>query len=112
MSAVSPIIGNILRQNSSQHPCIYLKGVEFKQIQSLLTFIYQGQVFLEPEDINDFLEIGKDLNIIGMSAIEMPDSICEQQLSVIEDSMQDIKEKKENIKMETVVEPFLEDEDS
>jgi len=74
ISAISPILRNILRNNSITNPCIYLRGVKFKELENLLNFVYQGEVCIEEEDINSFLEVGKELQIKGMAAVQKLDS--------------------------------------
>ena len=40
ISAMSPVLRNILKQNSNQHPLIYLKGIKFEELNNLISFIY------------------------------------------------------------------------
>ena len=44
ISACSPFFRNVLRQNPHQHPLLYMRGVSFTDLQSVLTFMYQGEV--------------------------------------------------------------------
>ena len=44
ISACSPFFRQVLRQNPHQHPLLYMKGVNFTDLQSVLTFMYQGEV--------------------------------------------------------------------
>ena len=44
ISACSPVLRNILKQNQNPHPMIYLRRVKFKDLQNLLNFMYQGEV--------------------------------------------------------------------
>ena len=46
IAACSPFFRNILRKNSHQHPLLYLKGVKYKELISVLNFMYQGEVSL------------------------------------------------------------------
>ena len=46
ISACSPFFRNVLRQNPHQHPLLYMRGVNFTDLQSVLTFMYQGEVSL------------------------------------------------------------------
>ena len=38
ISAMSPVLRNILKQNSNQHPLIYLKGIKFEELNNLVLF--------------------------------------------------------------------------
>ena len=67
ISACSSVIRNILKQNQNPHPLIYLRRVKYKDLQNLLTFMYQGVVNVAEEDLSSFLEVAEDLNIRGLS---------------------------------------------
>merc|ERR1719186_331674 len=67
ISSRSPVLRNILKQNTSQHPVIYLKGVRYQHLQQLLNFIYRGECYIATEDIESFMEVAEDLKIIGLS---------------------------------------------
>ena len=47
ISSCSPFFKNILKNNPHQHPLIYLKGIKFEQLQSVLKFVYLGQTEVE-----------------------------------------------------------------
>ena len=57
ISAFSPVLSNILKLNPNPHPLIYLRRVKFRNLQSLLHFMYQGQVDIAEEDLSSFLEV-------------------------------------------------------
>ena len=57
----------ILEQNLSHHPFIYLWGIKYNDLYNLLNFIYQGHVYIPEENITNFLEIGKELEISGIT---------------------------------------------
>merc|ERR1711892_1630645 len=44
LSACSSFFHNILRRNPHQHPLLYLKGVKISALQSVLNFMYHGEV--------------------------------------------------------------------
>ena len=44
LSACSPFFREIFKQNPHQHPLLYMRGVNFTDLQSVLTFMYQGEV--------------------------------------------------------------------
>merc|ERR1712211_158403 len=48
LSACSPFFRNILRRNPHQHPLLYLKGVKYKELLSVLDFMYEGEVNVAP----------------------------------------------------------------
>ena len=44
LSACSSFFHSMLRRNAHQHPLIYMKGIKFSDLQSVLCFMYQGEV--------------------------------------------------------------------
>merc|ERR1712025_633624 len=67
MSACSPFFRNMLRRHPHQNPLIYLKGVLFNDLQSVLTFMYHGEVNISQEDLNSFLAVAEDLKVKGLT---------------------------------------------
>jgi len=67
LSACSPWFRNVLRQNPHQHPLLYLKGVKYKELVSVLNFMYQGEVNVAQEELNSFLAVAEDLRVKGLT---------------------------------------------
>jgi hypothetical protein len=67
LSACSPFFRSILKQNPHQHPLLYLKGVEFTDLQSVLNFMYHGEVNVAQEELNSFLAVAEDLQVKGLT---------------------------------------------
>jgi len=67
LSACSPFFRNILRRNPHQHPLLYLKGVKFTDIQSVLNFMYHGEVNVAQEELNSFLAVAEELRVKGLT---------------------------------------------
>ena len=67
LSACSPFFRSVLKQNPHQHPLLYLKGVEFSDLQSVLNFMYHGEVNIAQEDLNSFLSVDEDLQVKGLT---------------------------------------------
>ena len=44
VSACSPFFRNVLRRNPHQHPLLYLKGIQKRELQAILNFMYHGEV--------------------------------------------------------------------
>merc|ERR1719186_2499389 len=44
ISSFSQLFRNLLKLDQSQHPIIHLMGVTYKELQSILNFMYQGEV--------------------------------------------------------------------
>jgi len=67
LSACSPFFRSILRQNPHQHPLLYLKGVQFTDLQAVLNFMYHGEVNVAQEELNSFLSVAEDLQVKGLT---------------------------------------------
>ena len=67
LSACSPFFKDVLRKNPHQHPLLYLRGIKFRDIQSILQFMYHGEVNVAQEDLNSFLSISEELKVKGLT---------------------------------------------
>jgi len=67
LGACSPFFRTMLRRNTHQHPMIYLRGVQFSDLQSVLNFMYQGEVNIAQEELNSFLAVAEDLRVKGLT---------------------------------------------
>ena len=67
LSACSPFFRNVLRKNPHQHPLLYLKGVKYQEMLSVLNFMYQGEVNVAQEELNSFLAVAEDLRVKGLT---------------------------------------------
>ena len=67
LSACSPWFRNVLRKNPHQHPLLYLKGVKYQELISVINFMYQGEVNVAQEELNSFLAVAEDLRVKGLT---------------------------------------------
>jgi len=67
LSACSPFFRSILKKNPHQHPLLYLKGVKFKELVSVLNFMYMGEVNVAQEELNSFLSVAEELRVKGLT---------------------------------------------
>jgi len=67
LSACSPFFRNVLRRNPHQHPLLFLKGVKYKELLSVLNFMYMGEVNVAQEELNSFLAVAEDLRVKGLT---------------------------------------------
>eukprot|EP00092_Neocalanus_flemingeri_P013041 GFUD01014053.1.p1 GENE.GFUD01014053.1~~GFUD01014053.1.p1 ORF type:complete len:339 (+),score=79.24 GFUD01014053.1:46-1017(+) len=67
LAACSPFFRNVLRRNPHQHPLLYLKGVKYTDLQSVLSFMYHGEVNVAQEELNSFLAVAEELKIKGLT---------------------------------------------
>jgi len=67
LAACSPFFRNVLRRNPHQNPLLYLKGVKYTDLQSVLNFMYHGEVNVAQEELNSFLAVAEDLRVKGLT---------------------------------------------
>jgi len=81
LSACSPFFRNVLRRNPHQHPLLYLKGVKYSELISVLNFMYMGEVNVAQEELNSFLAVAEDLRVKGLTQnnAEAPTKVAPKQ---------------------------------
>merc|ERR1712142_177440 len=67
LSSCSNFFKKVLKNNPHKHPLIYLKGVEFLNLQSIVKFMYLGQAEVEQNNLEDFMDVAQELEISGLS---------------------------------------------
>jgi len=83
LSACSPFFRNVLRRNPHQHPLLYLKGVAFNDLQSVLNFMYHGEVNVAQEELNSFLTVAEDLKVKGLTQSQQGSQVRKQESSTL-----------------------------
>ena len=66
LSSCSPVLKALLLNLSHTHPLLYMRGMDMEDIGLLLKFIYTGEVSLEKEKLESFLDLGNELQISGL----------------------------------------------
>ena len=56
-----------MRRNPHQHPFLYLKDVKYKELLSVINFMYLGEVSVAQDELNSFLNIAEDLRVKGLT---------------------------------------------
>ena len=67
LSACSPVLRKIIDNNPSQHPVIYLRGIQSHEIESILQFMYLGEGKFYYERMGEFIKVAKDLEVKKIS---------------------------------------------
>ena len=60
----------IKKLSGKPNPAIYLRGIEHKDIQNILEFMYVGEVNVAQEDLDSFLAAAQDLCIKGLTTTQ------------------------------------------
>jgi len=74
LSACSPFFKTMLRRNKHEHPLLYLRGIKYTDLVSVLNFMYHGEVSVAQEDLNSFLSVAEDLKVKGLTQNGSPAS--------------------------------------
>ena len=67
LSASSKVFHNLLRKYKHPNPLLYMRGISSKQFAYIVDYVYQGEVNVFQKDLDDFLDIAKDLKIKGLT---------------------------------------------
>ena len=67
MAACSPFFKKIFQCNPHPHPLLYLKDITVSHLQSVLDFMYHGEVFIVQENIDSFLAVAQELKVKGLT---------------------------------------------
>ena len=68
LTACSGYFGSILKRSTHPHPLLCLEGVSSAQLSHILQYIYNGEIMLNQEDVEQFLTIAKRLRLQGLTS--------------------------------------------
>ena len=104
----SPVFSNLLLKVKKQpQPLIYMRGMKSGDLKTLMDFLYLGEATLQEEDVENFLELGREFQLKGLTE-SLPDlretlplTKKKQKFEKIEKGSEnfDIDEKQENGKL-------------
>ena len=63
LSACSPVFRDILKKEKNSNHIMYLRGIQYSEIESILQFIYLGEATFYEERMDEFLAVAKSLEI-------------------------------------------------
>merc|ERR1719318_677456 len=69
LSAGSKFFCEIFKKAKHPNPFIYLKGIQKVELEYIIDFLYNGEASIAQEDLNKFLETGRDLQVKGLQNI-------------------------------------------
>ena len=69
LAGSSPILKDILKNTNQYNPLVYMRGVPAKDLVSIVDFIYHGEVSILQEDLNNFLALGEELQLKGITGM-------------------------------------------
>ena len=63
LSACSPVFKDILKKDNNSSPIVYLRGIQYPEMESIIQFIYHGETTFLNERMDEFLSVAKSLEI-------------------------------------------------
>ena len=66
LATSSPFFQSPLKRNKHAHPLIYMRGVKFENLLSIVDFIYLGETKIYQEQLDSFLGIAEELQLKGL----------------------------------------------
>lgn len=72
LSACSPYFRKLLKANPCEHPIVILRDVRAEDVESLLRFMYNGEVHIGQEQLSDFLKTAQLLQVRGLADVTNP----------------------------------------
>merc|ERR1739838_639689 len=63
LSAFSPVFKAILKKEKNTDQIIYLRGIQYLEMESIMQFIHLGEATLHKERMDEFLSVAKSLEI-------------------------------------------------
>lgn len=73
----------MFQHNPYKHPIIILQGVSLFALQTLLTFIYNGEVNVTQEFLPELLKAAESLKIKGLSVVEDSQPEAEEHAEIL-----------------------------
>lgn len=61
-----------LQENPCQHPIVILKDVHNTELEALLNFMYQGEVYISQDRLSSFLRTAEILQVRGLTGASAP----------------------------------------
>uniref|UniRef100_A0A2P2IBL5 Zinc finger and BTB domain-containing protein 44-like n=1 Tax=Hirondellea gigas TaxID=1518452 RepID=A0A2P2IBL5_9CRUS len=69
LASCSDFFSTVLKENHSEHPIIFLRDVNFWELEAIMDFIYNGQVNIMQEQLPGFIRTAEALQIKGLAAV-------------------------------------------
>nr|XP_036221590.1 uncharacterized protein LOC106622921 isoform X1 [Bactrocera oleae]XP_036221591.1 uncharacterized protein LOC106622921 isoform X1 [Bactrocera oleae]XP_036221592.1 uncharacterized protein LOC106622921 isoform X1 [Bactrocera oleae]XP_036221593.1 uncharacterized protein LOC106622921 isoform X1 [Bactrocera oleae]XP_036221594.1 uncharacterized protein LOC106622921 isoform X1 [Bactrocera oleae]XP_036221595.1 uncharacterized protein LOC106622921 isoform X1 [Bactrocera oleae] len=82
LSACSPYFRKLLKSNPCKHPIVILRDVYSEHMECLLSFMYNGEVNIRQDQLQDFLKTAHMLQIRGLT--DVSDNYCSPEFNFAE----------------------------
>merc|ERR1712129_543162 len=84
LSTCSPFFQNILKKNQSNNMVLYLSGTNYKDLSSILKFVYLGECDVPMNEVENFLFTARSLKVDDLQEVKGTNTQClvEKSISV------------------------------
>ena len=73
LSTCSPVFKDIIKKEKNSSTIMYLRGIQFSELESIMQFIYLGEATFYEERMDEFLAVAKSLEIKELCNAETDD---------------------------------------
>ena len=87
LSACSSVLKTILLGNHHPHPLVFLRGVKYQHLRSFLEFVYQGEVQIVKEGIEEFLAVARNLGVKELNRTILGDNERKKESNFLDTSV-------------------------
>ena len=70
LAASSSFFHEVLGRSTHAHPLIYMRGVKSNDLLAIISFIYCGEVNIEEQCLDSFLDLAEELDLRGLSGYQ------------------------------------------
>ena len=74
LASTSPFFMNLLGKSSHPQPLIYMRGVLYEDLVGLVDFLYTGETSILQENLNRFLALAQELQLIPCFSVVLENS--------------------------------------
>ena len=69
----SPFFLNLLKRNKHPHPLVYMRGLKYEDLLSIMDFLYNGEANVHQENLDSFLGMADKLQLKGLKKKKIED---------------------------------------
>ena len=66
LAASSPFFQKLLGRNKHSHPMVYMRGVKFDDLSTIMDFLHREEANVVQENLDSFLAIAEELQLRGL----------------------------------------------
>ena len=71
--ASNPFFLSLLKKNKHPHPLVFMRGVKFEDLVTMVDFLYNGEANVYQENLESFLAMAEELKLKGLKRQEEVD---------------------------------------